>query len=256
MSILIDDREDTDLIARLLQLNVPVSVVRLEFGDVAIQSSTGLLIGYERKRVSDLVNSMQDRRLAGHQLKGMRDTYDRVELIVEGNYLPGAGGVIEVPNGGNQWKPLLYGPKSIDYRQIDSYLYSQYEMGGVGVWRTRNLNETAYMIASRWSWWQKDYELHKSHDVIYSNNPTVQKRGAVHVHHGAPNPVTLWAAQIPGLDSKAWDVGKHFTSPYHMATATPEEWSSLWWEDRKGNRKRFGRSTAGAIVDWIQGRKI
>jgi hypothetical protein len=255
VSVLVDDREDPALLDRLIQLGVPATRCRLEYGDFAIQSSQGFLIGYERKRITDLINSMRDRRLSGHQLKGMRATYDRVELIVEGAWLPGAAGAIEVPVG-NTWQPLFYGREAINYQQVDSYLYSQYEMGGVGVWRTRNLNETAHLYRSRWAWWQKDYELHKSHDTIFSNDPSEQHRGAILIHQGAPNPVTLWAAQIPGIDAKAWDIGKYFDSPREMANAEPYQWHQVPWTDRKGKVKHFGKETAQAIVDWICGRKI
>ena len=55
MSILVDDREDTGMVEQLSRFGLPLSVVRLEFGDLAIQSSEGLLIGYERKRLTDLI---------------------------------------------------------------------------------------------------------------------------------------------------------------------------------------------------------
>src|SRR5580704_1028800 len=100
MSLLLDDREDQVLEQYLARFGLPLSRVRLDFGDLAIQSCDGRLIGYERKRLPDLINSMKDRRLSGHQLKGMYSLYDRVELVVEGVWRAGDGGAIEVPKIG------------------------------------------------------------------------------------------------------------------------------------------------------------
>lgn len=255
MSIIIDDREDPSLVAHLERFGLPLAVARLEFGDIAIRSNDDRLIGYERKRLTDLINSMKDRRLSGLQLKGMYSLYDRVELIVEAIYGVGDGGSIEVPSGRNGMQPLYHARSGISYRQIDSYLYSLNECGGVYVWRTRTTTETAHLIASRWHWWNdKPYHLHKAHDVLFSNQPAAQRRGAVTLHQGDPNAVTLLAAQIPGLDAKSWDVGKWFASPYQMVQASVAEWMQVEWTDRSGNVKHFGKEMAASIVAWLRGK--
>jgi len=254
VSILLDDREDPALASQLSRFGLPLSVVHLEYGDLAIQSSGGLMIGYERKRLTDLIACMQDRRLAGHQLRSMWSSYDRVELVIEGLWKPNEHGAIEVPNGrAGAWQTLYHRNSGISYRQVDSYLYSQYECGGVPCWRTGSLIETAHLYVSRFHWWQKDYELHKSHDVLFSNNPSAQRRGAVTLHQGDPNPVTMLAAQIPGLDAKSWDVGKHFDSPASMVNASETEWRKVCWTDRKGNIKHFGKDTVRSIRNWLHG---
>ena len=253
MSMLLDDREDSLLLTHLESFGLPVTVARLDFGDLVIESIDGRLIGYERKKLGDLINSMKDRRLSGRQLKGMREAYERVELVVEGIWRAGDNDCIEVPANGRGWQPLFHRGSGISYRQVDSYLYSQYECGNVGVWRTGSTAETARLYASRWHWWQKDYTLHKSHDVIFSNDPAAQRRGAVTIHQGEPNPVTLVAAQCPGLDAKSWDVGKYFTSVQQMCNATEQEWRRVTWTDRKGNVKRFGRETARQVSEWLKG---
>ena len=259
MSILLDDREDSALADHLARFGLPVSIVRLDYADLVIESSYGWLIGYERKRLTDLINSMRDRRLSGKQLRGMRALYDRTELIIEGYWRAGDGGTIETPRGGS-WQPYYHrgktgaagGSGGISYRQVDSYLYSQSEIGGVAVWRTGGTVETAHLVASRWHWWQKDYELHKSVDALHTNDPSKQKRGAVTVQHGDANPVTLVAAQVPGIDAKAWDVGRQFSTPQDMCNATERDWREIEWTDRRGNVKHFGKESAAQIVDWLQ----
>ena len=255
MSILLDDREDQTIANHLSRFGLPVTIARLDFGDLAIQASNGWVVGYERKKLSDLISCMQDRRLSGFQLKGMYDLYDRVELVIESIWRPGDNGEIEVAANGH-WTPLYHRGSGISYRQVDAYLYSQYECGGVAVWRTMSAFETANLYASRWHWWQKDYELHKSHDTLYCTDPAAQRRGAVTIHQGEPNAVTLCAAQIPGLDAKSWDVGKHFLSVQDMCNASEHEWRQVEWTDRKGNVKHFGKDSAAQIVAWLKGRKI
>lgn len=251
--MLVDDREEPALLQQLERFGMPASSCRLDYADVVIESCDGRIIGFERKRIHDLINSMEDRRLSGSQLKGMHATYDRVELIVESIYRPGENGEIEVP-GRSGWQPLFWRGGGISYRQVDSYLYSQYECGGVAIWRTGYVQETAQLLVSRWHWWQKPYHLHKSHDTIYTNNPAAQRRGAVMLHQGEANPVTLLAAQIPGLDAKAWDVGKYFSSPFEMVAASVDDWRRCPWTDRSGNVKHFGKETAREIVAWLKGK--
>lgn len=252
--VVLDDREE-GILDHLVRLGIPVSVARLEHGDLVIQAANGWLIAYERKHLSDMLQCMEDRRLSGFQLKQMRPVYDRVEIILEGNWGVGDNGEITVPTRAG-WTPYYFKGSGISYRQLDSFLYSQYELGGVPCWRTRSATETAHLYASRYAWWQKDYALHKSHDALYTNNPSVQKRGAVMVHNGAPNPVTLMAAQIPGLDAKSWDVGKHFACPFDMVNASQQEWQRVEWTDRKGACKHFSKDSAKRIVSWLRGKNV
>jgi hypothetical protein len=186
----------------------------------------------------------------------MYSLYDRVELVVEGVWRPGEGGEIMVPNGRTgTWTTYYNHARSgISFRQVDSYLYSLQECGGVYVWRTGSVQETAHLYASRWHWWRKAYHLHKSHDVLFANEPSAQRRGAVTLHQGAPNLVTLLAAQLPGLDATAWDVGKHFKSAFDMVNASESEWRSVIWTDRSGNQKRFGKERVREIMKNLRGK--
>jgi ERCC4-type nuclease len=255
-----DDREDPLVSDMLIRWGLPVSVVRLDFGDCVMQSRDGLSIAYERKRLSDMINSMLDRRLAGFQLSNMRRIYDRTEIVFEGLWRPGVGdGSIQIPqrvSGGKvQWVPYYYNRRGVSYRQLDGFIYTQYECAGVPCWRTQNAEETAMLYASRYEWWQKDYELHRSHDLIYTNNPSAQRRGSVTIHQGQPNPVVMVAAQVPGIDSKAWDVGRQFASVNEMVNASESDWCGIEWIDRKGNVKHFGKESAKGIVLWFKGAK-
>jgi hypothetical protein len=98
--------------------------------------------------------------------------------------------------------------------------------------------------------------LHKSHDVLFANEPSAQRRGAVTLHQGAPNIVTLMAAQLPGVDAKSWDIGKHFANVYDMVNATVAEWRRVEWTDRSGSVKHFSKETAQNIVRSLRGLKV
>lgn len=255
MSILIDDREPEEISRHISSYGLSPLACRLDFGDCSFLSSAGLVIGFERKRLPDLISSMQDRRLSGHQLRGMYTTYDRIELVIEGLWRPNSTGAIEQIGYGNKWQPLYHRGAGISYRQVDAYLYSLAECGNVKVSRTGSTLETAHLYCSRYHWWQKDYDLHRSHDQIYSNDPQFARKGRASMHSGAPNDVTMVAAQMPGVDAKAWDIGQQFTSPREMANATEERWQQVTWSDRKGNKKRFGKKTAREMNNWWAGKK-
>lgn len=255
--ILIDDREPSDVGRHLSPYGVAHSYVRLDFGDCCFTASgfRDSLIGFERKRVTDLIASMLDRRLSGHQLSGMARTYDRINLVIEGLWRPTRAGAIEHMTG-NAWRPIYHLSQGVSYRQVDSYLQSLAE-AGVHVWRTQSTLETASLYVSRWHWWQKDYELHRSHDQIYSRDPAgSHKASAVVVRSETPDNVCVLAAQIPGIDAKAWDVSKHFDSPFALMSADEREWRQIVWTDRKGNHRRFGKDTAREIVAWCRSRRV
>ena len=84
--ILIDDREDRRLLNELARFtDIPVNSIRLEFGDATWTGSgpggKTIQIGFEHKRLTDLIACIKDRRLAGSQLVGMYRMYDRVSEL-------------------------------------------------------------------------------------------------------------------------------------------------------------------------------
>ena len=98
--IVLDRREPDELetYVRALGIECVKGETELEFGD-AMFSGNGpdgmCLIGFERKRLSDLLTSMRDRRLSGRQMRGCWERYDFVWIVSEGIYREGTGGEIE-----------------------------------------------------------------------------------------------------------------------------------------------------------------
>src|SRR5262245_5878451 len=82
-----------------------VEKTHLDYGDFDFEGSgpkgkCGVV--FERKRIEDLVDSMQTGRLSGHQLPGICENYDYGYLIIEGIWRPGREGFLEIGNR-NGW---------------------------------------------------------------------------------------------------------------------------------------------------------
>ena len=233
--LLIDDRENPGLAKQMIVHGVPVTVARLDFGDACWEGSgpgnQPVMIGVERKQITEIPQVMQDKRLTGHQLRGMWDTYDYVYLIIEGCWRPSESGGIELPRG-SSWTPLYQSGAGITYRQVDAYLSSLEVRGNIFVVRSGSLRETAALYASRYHWWQKPFEHHHAHDQIYAPGPGAnQARGKASLISRTPGLVEKVASQLPGIDRKAWEVAKRFHTAREffewIAFAGVREWESL-----------------------------
>jgi ERCC4 domain len=238
-------------VEELRRLHVETSICRLEYGDCVFTGNGPdgeCMVGVERKRLADLVTSMQDRRLSGHQLRGLWQAVDFVYLVAEGVWREGDGGQIEewgwVAREKRQgWRAFYSGPgggsgrSAISFEQLDHYLCTLELKGGVVLRRTRDARETARFYVSRWRWFnQKAWDAHKSADQVYCGGVVKKGHGGEWaVPHGhdpkfAPgrragmkqtNPTTLLRAamQLPGVDARAAAVTEHFGSVRRMALA-------------------------------------
>ena len=264
MSLILDDREDDGLLRQLSVFDVPVSTARLEYGDCIFEGngpSGRVLIAYERKHLSDLAKSMTDRRLSGHQIRGMRDYYDRCSLIIEDSWRPDTCGGIEVlsslksyppqnkPGNRWEWRPLYDSAKrGVSYRQLVSYLVSLDQLSGVSIHHSSRIRETAALLVAHYHWWQKRWEDHHSQELIYCRELGVPlRRGRVQVQTREPGPVEIFAAQLPGVDRKAWAVGEHFASIEDAVLADEKEWREI---------PGIGAVIAKQVTAWIRERRI
>jgi ERCC4-type nuclease len=270
--IFVDSRE-TEIPAILTRMNVAFTVTMLEsqddygkvsLGDVMFEGSgewnPQATIGCERKKLSDLISSMKDRRLSGHQLRGMWKAYDYVYLFAEGMWRPGAGGEIEEPRrnwktGKTDWMPLYdrAGKHAVSYAQVDAYLNSlALRSRGpngepVRVKRTSSPQETAACYVALYNGFQKPWHQHHAHDQVHCTAITPKKghgsgwgrehghaastggREAVQQRSGPDDPTTLWmmAAQLPGISEKARKVAAHFGTVTAMAAASEKDWAAI-----------------------------
>lgn len=244
--VILDRREPEELATLVRRCGVEVAwPVDLEYGD-ACWTGNGpggreIVFGCERKKLSDLVNSMRDRRLSGHQLRGMRGAYDVCLLINEGLWRPGGNGEIEEwgwnrHTGKQAWVPFYKSGNvgdrgAVSYQQLMSFISTLELIGGIVVRRTHSPHETAAQYAALWHWANdKKWESHHSHDVVYAPSAVMGNGRGGRVGMAAPREPTLcerMAMQITGIDRRAEAVAKHFGSVRAMANADPVEWAEI-----------------------------
>jgi len=236
--ILLDSREQ-DILPCFRPYGCELSTTTLEFGDACwsgngAEGEGALLVGVERKKIRDLVNSMRDRRLGGFQAPGVASTYDVRYLVIEGIWQCGKTGALEELRG-REWR-VLGGTKKqpVLWVEVDSFLASLEEFFGFRVRQTKNEQETAAFIVSRYKYWQKAYEKHSTHKQVYAPEPTNgigRKARFISLEDDirrtcGPNAVYTWkmAAQLPGLDRRAEIVAREFKEPEEMFNATAKDW--------------------------------
>lgn len=238
--LILDRREPDDLVSAVRHLGVEVSVSELEFGDCAFAGNGengDCMVGVERKKLDDLINCMRDRRLSGHQLRGLWQAYDYVWLCIEGVWRPGPAGEIEQLRG-REWRAYFSSRDrhAVSFRQLAAFqdsltLRSRSATGEpLRIIRTQGVRETALRYAALYSGFvEKKWSDHHAHDQIYCPEPTMPKRGG---RAGlVQEKVTVaWkiAAQLPGLDGKrGLCAAKYFKTPRAMANANETDWQAV-----------------------------
>lgn len=251
MCLLIDDREEPQLVRYLSSFDLQVEVTRLEYGDAVFEGrgpdGKPVMVCFERKHIADVIQSMTSRRLTGHQLTGMTSMYDYRYLVIEDNWRPDDHGGIELWRG-RGWIPAFTNRRGITYRQVDSYVSSLELRSGIIVCRTCSPKETAFLYSSRYHNWQKPWHEHHAHEAIYCPPPTAQHhRGKPYFATREPGLMELIAAQFPHIDRKAWDVGDYFESIVEMILADEKDWCAI---------PGIGPVTAKAIVTAVRAKRI
>ena len=198
-------------------------VRRLEFGDFAFigvgHNNETWLIGIERKKLRDLINSMVSGRFAGHQLIGLTNSYAVKYLVVEGVFRGDpTTGLLQIRRG-RTWETLLQGSRTFKTREIWCYLNTLSIKAGVYVVMTYNINETSQWLLSMYNWWRKDWDKHKSH---------LQAKQPETVSFTRHSLVRRMASQIHGVGwERAKLISKRFDSVTQMTNATREDWIAI-----------------------------
>ena len=230
--------------------------IELPFGDAMFAGhgeQGDCTVGIEHKRLSDVVASMKDRRLSGHQLRGLWASYDYVWLVVEGVWRPGSGGEIEELHG-HEWRPLFGRDRqAVNYRQVVSFLHSltlrsrSPQTGEpLRVIRTQNPKQSAAeYVALYKGFTEKTWEQHHAHDQIYTEMTLPPRR----VGFVQAKVTKLWKmlAQMDGLDRRAQAVAAYFE-----ADTLAESLQNVVGADEKAWRKVPGVGKKGAAEIWRQ----
>lgn len=220
--IQVDDREGSRDLVDYIKNGTMVQVTRLKFGDAAlIGSGPGerpVPVGVEIKSVGDLIRSIHDGRLVGHQLPGLKNCYENVWLVVEGFLRCGADGELITP-----WNATIDTPRGpIKYNEISRFLITLSVRAQVHVYFTENRAGTAQFIMDLHGWWTgKAWEEHHAHLRLYQpppKSPFLRK----------PKPVEIVAASLPDIGwAKSRACGDQFPNPLAMFEATREEWQGV-----------------------------
>ena len=203
-----------------------------------------ILVGIERKTITDLIQSMRDNRLAGQQVGRMVATYDRRYLIVEGIWrLNRDNGYVECPAGAKGWRVVR---GAVKYQELDRFLCSLGEFADMQIWRTNTEDETCRAIADRYIWWQKQYHEHRTAKTVYSNEVKRKGRRGL-IFKEKSSLLEKWLCQLNGIDGRTVELAKWFESPLALAQADVTDWMTI-----KG--LKIGRKTAEKIVAEIRNR--
>lgn len=228
-------------------------VTTLEFGDFAWtgEGPEGKsLIAVERKRINDLIDSMKSKRLSGHQLGGIAETYDFAYLLVEGIWRPGDRGELEINSGG--WQP-----SRMKYSSVINYLATLRHRANISHYRTASQTETAAVIVALYKYWQTPWYEHKAHEQIYTpvNEAAGWEYGKLVLTRREISLCEMMACQIPGLAEKARYVAGHFGTPRAMICADAAEWAKVVWYDGKQRPRKFQKKTIAAIMAALEGKE-
>ena len=237
--IALDYRTGSKELAPLFHpFGIQVDLCALDFGDLAFEGNGPhgrCMVAIERKRISDLIQSIESRRLSGHQLPGMADAYDYAYLIVEGLWRPGSEGQMEVGHGtldsdgptfGGRWASAR--GRALHYRAIDNYLATLELLAGVIYRRTMNPLETVFTVVDLYRWWnEKLWGEHSAHLSVYAPAIAKQGKGRLNLAHREVSVAEKMAMQLPGVDSKAQLIAAHFGSVRAMVNATEAQWAEI-----------------------------
>jgi len=249
--ILLDRRVGSrELFDPLTRFGVRVRLTTLPFGDLrfAGHGPGGLLrIGLERKRVDEILSAVHDTRFRGRQVPGLLRSYDRVYVVVEGLWRPDpASGTLMVRRGSG-WVDTTYSGQRAVYSTIDHFLSSLEQKARMTIRRTSGLSETAYVVWSLYTWWQKEWAAHRSCYAVDSVGPDAA------ILDGQPL-VRKIAAQLPGIAwSRSRAVADEFRSVRRMANAGAWAWAKIRVPTSGRTKRvvRIGLKTARRIVQAI-----
>lgn len=246
-TLYVDDREDLAVLlsnlADITGSGLKVKTKRLEYphpdepgrkvqaGDYCFHSLNGpdglCTVGIERKRVRDMLGSMESGRYVGSQLPAMLHVYDFSFLIVEGYYRANPESLrIELPAGrrGNKtrWKDQVWGTRAMHFAALDSHLTTLRLHTPVHVIKTRTPQETALEIYILWHHFHsKKWSQHKSHLAF-------PFRGHRPPGNVAPSFLRCLAKEMPGIQ---WERSKQceqvFRTVQDMFNAPWEKWAMI-----------------------------
>jgi ERCC4-type nuclease len=221
--LLIDDRAGSEELAKPLRaMGLPVTLERLEFGDVAFigrgQAGTEVSVGIEFKQLGELVQALRTERLAGHQLPGMRECYDFSYLLIEGPWLYDKSGRLQRRSKMSKALKPLGGSMSIS--ELLKRVFVLHLAGGLNPLWTSSRQDTLSVIRDLYrTWTDKALDEHKSHLAVYTPPAPI---------YVPVTPASHCAKGIEGIGwPKAHAIARHFKTVEAMVAADEKEWMKV-----------------------------
>jgi ERCC4-type nuclease len=218
----------------------------LDFGDIAFAgrgaNGTSLDVGVEFKTIADIAQCCRDGRFAGHQLPGMRKTYDYSWLVVEGRYRHDANGLVTT-FGRRGWTPM---PGRLRASEFEKHLLTFELCGGIHLRHTDERADSVRFLSNLYRWWtDKALDSHSSHLAIH-------QPAALGETSDFRRAVMAW----PGIGYKmSAAVEKEFKgSIAGAATADVFQWAEIATTSDKGKVTRMGRVEAEKLVKFLRGK--
>ncbi len=256
MCLFVDSRVGSvDLLEPLRKAGLPVEATTLAFADFAFIGrgplDKPLNIGIERKRLSDLVQSIRSGRLSGHQLPGLlgpQGAYEYAWLVVEGLYRVDAQGRILVKQkkrrgrGKPEWVQL---PGGMLASEMEKQVLTFELCGGCHVKYTNSAEDTVHFLESLYRWFtDKAMDEHKAHLAPQRVSGPIALSGFRDT-----------VRAFPGIGLRAsLAVETHFQGSLVRAiNASTTEWSEIATLDKKGKPKCLGTTVATKIHDFLRG---
>lgn len=262
MPLWVDDREgSSELLAPLAAMGLPVEEKRLAAGDLAWvgrgEGGEPVSIGVEYKKLSDLVQSLNDGRLLanttakGGQIPRMVRTYDRNYLVVEGDWERAGDGKVHTWKGPGKRRPLKGAPHAIQLRKQMFVVELRWGIKVVYCKSRRDVLDTIFTWYRVWT--DKDLDAHKSHLAIHAPDSDTSLRFPMSNFRAG---IQAWLPGVGFAASKAiedWVTvvhdGRAVVEPYRLMLKTHKDWAELSLPGKDGKRKRLGESRAKAIME-------
>jgi len=221
-------------------------------GDFAFEGNGpegDIMIGIERKTISDFLGSMRSDRMA-IQAKKMGSVYGVSYLMLEGQFGADADGVLmgfqfDYTERKYKWRPYTLAAKGAmaeqfyRYAEMDKHLCTLENKKNLIVVHTHDTKTSIWAVVNRYLWWQEKWDQHKSADPIKTQ---------ADIALGKVSPCMEFAAKLPGVGwSKAPAVARHFKTIYEMVCAYPSEWKDVEFVDRNGKPSYMSTETAAKL---------
>lgn len=247
MSIFLTDQpNDAELVPIFKSMGNLAVVSPIPHGDFAFfglwHNDEPIRVCGDRKKLMDLVNSMNTGRYIKQLQEAHESGFDRLFLVLEWDSrygISGEGGLISARRG-DHWEPIR---PITQYKRVDDYLNELHWYMGVQVKHSHTPRETVRQVVDLYWMFQRAPEEHKALNQFYS--PPAPTVGL----YQKPSLIRRMSKELTGV---GWEISKgiedRFGSVREMALAGEKQWKEV---------ELIGKSKAKKIVEemWKDWRK-